>query len=167
MIMPRGMIVTVVRMVIDHADERLAPDGDVQSGFGVLLAAKYVAGRIVPEFKLRRLSAGFCDGNQLVLGRLAANQQVQGNRAFLSRNRDAIFRTSIEQIDRHSVAGVIMDQFSVVFFLSQFDEVSVVRSHLGMVMVSVIVVSVIVVMTGMLSCVGVLVGLATASRESG
>ena len=129
------MIVLTMLMVFDRPRVGFAVDCYLQASAGCVPVAQGVAEGSIDDFKLRRRTRSvFWPLNRLqgVFHEFPVSEQLQGDLGQGDGN--GLFCGSVEEVDRYRVRVLIVQQFRVVFFVPQFDEMSAVWAFCRMLM---------------------------------
>src|SRR5690606_35508263 len=123
------IVIMVVSRCFDDADERLAIDHETDPRMGLLFRRSGDDGgkRFAGNFKIGGLPVGFAflrHGGQRVLGRLAVDRGVDGDRLGL--DRLGRFGVAAEKIDADAMGLVVVCQLGVVVFVPELNDVAAV-----------------------------------------
>jgi len=123
------MIVVCVAGVFDCTGVGFAVHRKLQASGRFVAMAQRVTERVIDDFKLRSGVPGISgtlNAFQDVLHELAISKQLQSDLA--SGNRNDVLCGAIENINRYGMRVLVVQQFCVIFFVPQFNEVPAVRA---------------------------------------
>jgi len=127
-----SVLMLTMLMVVESTRIWLSLNSDVEAGLtvgGIHCLAK----SLVDQNKTRRFSIRIfrqARSGKFKLGRLSIGDEVY--REFGVSYRHARLRTLVEQIDGHRMRRLVVDNFGVIFLISQFNKLTLVWPSLGM-----------------------------------